>query len=214
LQRSVARIRLATVSWLVWRRSISSRALATCSTWRCPLRVSRTRCSLGTLECWGGRQGGCGLELCVRQLRVCGSPLAVCLVSLCLCLCVARACRHHLSGVHPYRVGVQSEPGCSSPFYLPTYEVWMAPLASCCPTSGACANPTRAHAAQEWRFLERRLSCRRVISVPFYEGLTTANERQSYLERAFAQLLCCINFAGVYVQGRGRSRARRRLRCI
>ena len=53
-------------------------------------------------------------------LRVCGSPLAVCLVSL-LCLCVARACRHHLSSVHPYRVGVQSEPGCSSPFYLPTY---------------------------------------------------------------------------------------------
>ena len=76
--------------------------------------------SLGTLECWGGRQGGYGLELCVRQLRVCGSQLAVCLVSL-LCLCVARACRHHLSSVHPYRVGVQSEPGCSSPFYLPTY---------------------------------------------------------------------------------------------
>ena len=75
--------------------------------------------SLGTLECWGGRQGGYGLELCVRQLRVCGSQLAVCLVSL-LCLCVARACRHHLSSVHPYRVGVQSEPGCSSPFYLPT----------------------------------------------------------------------------------------------
>ena len=37
-----------------------------------------------------------------------------------MCLCVARACRHHLSRVHPYRVGVQSEPGCSSPFYLPT----------------------------------------------------------------------------------------------
>ena len=37
-----------------------------------------------------------------------------------MCLCVARACRHHLSSVHPYRVGVQSEPGCSSPFYLPT----------------------------------------------------------------------------------------------
>jgi len=36
-----------------------------------------------------------------------------------LCL-LARACRHHLSSVHPYRVGVQSEPGCSSPFYLPT----------------------------------------------------------------------------------------------
>ena len=39
-----------------------------------------------------------------------------------MCLCVARACRHHLSSVHPYRVGVQSEPGCSSPFYLPTYS--------------------------------------------------------------------------------------------
>ena len=67
----------------------------------------------------GGRQGGCGLELCVRQLRVCGSQLAVCLVSL---FCVARACRHqphHLSSVHPYRVSVQSEPGCSS--YLASY---------------------------------------------------------------------------------------------
>ena len=31
-------------------------------------------------------------------------------------------CRHHLSSVHLYRVGVQSEPGCSSPFYLPTYH--------------------------------------------------------------------------------------------
>ena len=59
-------------------------------------------CALGTVECWGGRQGGCGPELCVRRLRVCGSQLAVCLVSL-LCLCVARACRHHLSSVHPYR---------------------------------------------------------------------------------------------------------------
>ena len=37
-------------------------------------------------------------------------------------LCVARACRHHLSSVHPSRVGVQSEPGCSSPFYLPTFD--------------------------------------------------------------------------------------------
>ena len=46
--------------------------------------------SLGTLECWGGRQGGCGLELCVRQLRVCGSQLAVCLVSLFVSVC--RSC--------------------------------------------------------------------------------------------------------------------------
>ena len=47
-------------------------------------------CSLGTLECWGGRQGGCGLELCVRLLRVCGSPLTVCLVSLFVSVC--RSC--------------------------------------------------------------------------------------------------------------------------
>ena len=47
-------------------------------------------CSLGTVECWGGRQGGCGLELCVRQLRVCGSQLAVCLVSLFVSVC--RSC--------------------------------------------------------------------------------------------------------------------------
>ena len=33
---------------------------------------------------------------------------------------VQTGCRHHLSRVHPYRAGVQSEPGCSSPFYLPT----------------------------------------------------------------------------------------------
>ena len=38
-----------------------------------------------------------------------------------MCLCVARACRHHLSCVHPYRVGVQSEPDCSSPYYIHTY---------------------------------------------------------------------------------------------
>merc|ERR1711965_1199184 len=42
-----------------------------------------------------------GLELCVRQLRVCGSPLAVCLVSLFVSVC--RSCVP------------------SSPFYLPTY---------------------------------------------------------------------------------------------
>ena len=96
-----------------------------CSSLACHFLLSVVCCALvcssGALECWGGRQGGCGPELCVRLLRVCGSQLAVCLVSLFLCLCVARACRHHLSSVHPYRVGVQSEPGCSSPFYLPTY---------------------------------------------------------------------------------------------
>ena len=74
--------------------------------------------SLGTLECWGGRQEECGPKLCVRQLRVCGSQLAVCLVSLFVSVCRSRACRHHLSRVHPYRVGVQSEPDCSSPSYL------------------------------------------------------------------------------------------------
>ena len=47
-------------------------------------------CSLGTWECWGGRQGECGPELCVRQLRVCGSQLAVCLVSLLVSVC--RSC--------------------------------------------------------------------------------------------------------------------------
>ena len=39
-------------------------------------------------------------------------------------------CRHHLSSVHPYRVGVQSEPGCSSPYYLPTYVVYFGVLTS------------------------------------------------------------------------------------
>ena len=45
-------------------------------------------CSLGTLECWGGRQGGCGLELCVRQLRVCGSQ-AGCVSCEPVCVCVS-----------------------------------------------------------------------------------------------------------------------------
>ena len=45
-----------------------------------------------------------------------GYPLAASgLVSLFVSV---RACRHHLSSVHPYRVDVQSEPGCSSPSYL------------------------------------------------------------------------------------------------
>jgi len=43
--------------------------------------------------------------------------LCVCPVSLFVSVCVARACRHHLSRVHPYRAGVQSEPDCSSPSY-------------------------------------------------------------------------------------------------
>ena len=70
-----------------------------------------------------------------------------------MCLCVARACRHHLSRVHPYKkrksppiprwlVSIQSEPDCSSPSYLPTcrryvvcgYRVVFSsfPRAQCC----------------------------------------------------------------------------------
>ena len=39
---------------------------------------------------------------------------------VCVCVSLVRVVIN-LSSVHPYRVGVQSEPGCSSPFYLPTY---------------------------------------------------------------------------------------------
>ena len=35
-----------------------------------------------------------------------------------VCLCLPPACRQLLSSVHPYRVGVQSEPGCSSHHFL------------------------------------------------------------------------------------------------
>ena len=55
-----------------------------------------------------------------------------------MCLCVAQACRHHLSRVHPYRAGVQSEPDCSSPFYLPT-RVWNGWV-----TKNAALNPKSA----------------------------------------------------------------------
>jgi len=44
-----------------------------------------------------------------------------------LVLAVAKILFLVLASVHPYRVGVQSEPGCSSPFYLPTY----APVSTC-----------------------------------------------------------------------------------
>ena len=45
--------------------------------------------SFGTLECcWGGRQGGCGPESCVRQLRVCGSH-AGCVSCELVCVCVS-----------------------------------------------------------------------------------------------------------------------------
>ena len=56
-------------------------------------------CTLGTVECWGGRQGGCGLELCVCRLRVCGSQLAVCLVSLFVSVC--RSCVSSSSVLRP-----------------------------------------------------------------------------------------------------------------
>ena len=68
----------------------------------------------------GGDREDVALSYVYANSGCVAATLAVCLVSLFLCLCVARACRHHLSSVHPYRVGVQSEPGCSSPFYLPT----------------------------------------------------------------------------------------------
>merc|ERR1739848_651006 len=45
-------------------------------------------CSLGTLECWGGRQEGRGPELCVRRLKVCGSP-AGCVSCELVCVCVS-----------------------------------------------------------------------------------------------------------------------------
>ena len=65
----------------------------------------------------------------VRSRRMCGSPAW--LRPECpppgefVCLCVARACRHHLSSVHPYAIPrwcVQSEPGLFFTFlhtYLP-----------------------------------------------------------------------------------------------
>ena len=47
----------------------------------------------------GGRQEECGPELCVRQLRVCGSQLAVCLVSLFVSVC--RSCVSSSSVLRP-----------------------------------------------------------------------------------------------------------------
>ena len=79
-------------------------------------------CSLGTLECWGGRQGGCGLELCVRQLRVCGSPLAVCLVSLfCVCVSLLRAVIICLASTHTALVSSPSLTVVHLSTYLPIY---------------------------------------------------------------------------------------------
>ena len=59
--------------------------------------------------------------------------MVVCLVSLFVsvcCLCVARACRHHLSSVHPYRVLVSSSSLAVLHLstYLPTCcEIYVAP---------------------------------------------------------------------------------------
>ena len=92
----------SSVSWL-WSHTHWCPSQRKKKNLQCPLHSKRSKCpslssvvccalvcSLGTLECWGGRQGGCGLELCVRQLRVCGSQLAVCLVSLFVSVC--RSC--------------------------------------------------------------------------------------------------------------------------
>ena len=88
-----------------------------------------------------------------------------------VCVCVsARACRHHLSSVHPYRVGVQSEPGCSSPFYLPTYlcvcqsaPVRALVVPACCERGlyfkdsfGTCVEPV---SVRESSFLLNSFSC-------------------------------------------------------
>ena len=71
-----------------------ARGRASCSSLTCHFLSSvvccALVCSLGTVGCWEGRQGGCGLELCMRRLRVCGSQLAVCLVSLFVSVC--RSC--------------------------------------------------------------------------------------------------------------------------
>ena len=48
----------------------------------------------------GGRQGECGPELCVRQLRVCGSQLAVCLVSLFVAVSLVRVVIICLASTH------------------------------------------------------------------------------------------------------------------
>ena len=69
-----------------------ARGGASCSSLACHFLSSVVCCALvcsfGTVECWGGRQGGCGLELCVRQLRVCGSH-AGCVSCELVCVCVS-----------------------------------------------------------------------------------------------------------------------------
>ena len=79
-----------------------------------------------------------------------------------MCLCVARACRHHLSCVHPYRVGVQSEPGCSSPFYLPTSEVRCLPCLGARPRPQPRTGPATCRA--NWLVGGRRRRRRIVVS--------------------------------------------------
>ena len=98
-------------------------------------------CALGTVECWGGRQGGCGLELCVRLLRVCGSPLAVCLVSLFVSVC--RSCVSSssvcLASTHTALVSSPSLAVLHLSTYLPstsTASPWLARRNGC---NCACA---------------------------------------------------------------------------
>ena len=40
---------------------------------------------------------------------------------VCVCVSLVRVVIIYLSSVHPYRVGVQSEPDCSSPSYIRTW---------------------------------------------------------------------------------------------
>ena len=82
----------------------------------CRLSVFVCSClSLGTAGAGGGGRGNVALSDVYVHSGCVAAQLAECLVSLFVSVCVARACRHHLSRVHPYRAGVQSEPDCSSP---------------------------------------------------------------------------------------------------
>ena len=70
----------------------------------------------------GGATGRMWPELCVRQLRVCGSHAGCVSCELvCVCVSLVRVVIICPASTHiPYRAGpgVQSEPDCSSPFYL------------------------------------------------------------------------------------------------
>ena len=69
-----------------------------------------------------GRQGGCGLELCMRRLRVCGSQLAVCLVSLfCVCVSLVRVVIICPASTHTALVSSPSLAVLHLSTYLPTW---------------------------------------------------------------------------------------------